>query len=80
MNFAREPYLVSKQKVILDYSKIQGNFTFSFISKLLADSKKSEMADFLVTLFRLLSSHTAEEIVSMNDNYSDILSDKEKNA
>ncbi len=55
----------------------RGNSIFAFLKENLTHLKRDEMTGFLVNLLRLLSSHTAEEIVVMNNDYKQILSEKE---
>lgn len=99
-----KPYVITRGKVIFDYSVLycdtpekllrselfleivdrfiqriatKGNSTFAFLTETLPHLKREEMAGYLVNLFRLLSTHTAEEIVTMNKDYQPILREKE---
>ncbi|MCL6471844.1 MAG: phosphoenolpyruvate carboxykinase [Firmicutes bacterium] len=105
MKTTREQYLLSRGKVIFDYSTLycatpeellrsglfkeiterfvakiasKGSSTFAFLSESLPYLKKDELAGYMINLLRLLSSHTTEEILSMNSEYNAILSDKER--
>jgi hypothetical protein len=105
MKTTREPYLISRGKVIFDYSNVycatreellkselfreivdrfiarialKGSSIFAFLSESLPYLKKDELTGYMITLLRLLSSHAAEEILSMSSEYNAILSDKEK--
>ncbi len=105
MKTIREPYLISRGKVIFDYSSVycatqeellkselfrgiverfvartasKGSSIFAFLSESLPYLKKDDLAGYIITLLRLLSSHTSDEILSMSGEYNAILSDKEK--
>ena len=47
---------------------------FAFLNDNLPGVKRSEMANYLVNLFRLLSGHTAKEVISMNKDYEQLIS------
>ncbi len=51
---------------------------FAFIKDTLPLLKREEMTGYMINLFRLLSSHTSEEVISMNSEYTSILPEKEK--
>lgn len=105
MKTTREPYLISRGKVIFDYSTVycatpeellkselfremverfvariatKGSSIFAFLSESLPYLKKDELTGYMITLLRLLSSHSSDEILSMNGDYNAILSDREK--
>lgn len=61
-----------------------GNTNFAFLRQNIKPAQKdhrplklSEFADYIINIFRLLSSHTASEIISINKDYECILSKKE---
>src|SRR5512146_1457599 len=56
----------------------RGSSLFAFLRDKSPSVERSRMAMNLATLFRLLSSNTAEEISAMNREYDTILADKEK--
>ncbi len=51
----------------------KGSSIFVFLNDSLSGVKRNEMANHLVNLFRLLSGHSAQEIVSMNKDYERII-------
>src|SRR4030067_1586046 len=51
---------------------------FAFIKDTLPLLKREEMTGYMINLFRLLSSHTSEEVISMSSEYTSILPEKEK--
>jgi len=53
-----------------------GTSTFAFLIEKLHWVKRDEMAEYIVNLFRLLSNHTAEEIITINKEYQAIFEDK----
>jgi hypothetical protein len=55
----------------------KGSSLFARLREKLPSLQRGEMARYFVTLFRLLSSHTAEEIAEMNREYREILSEVE---
>ncbi len=56
----------------------RGSSLFAFLKERLPFLKRTEMAAYMANVFRLLSSQTAEELVSMNKEYGALLSEKEK--
>lgn len=101
----KKPYVITRGKVIFDYSTIycetpekllksdlfleiverfleriasRGSSLFAFMRDKFPSMERSRMAGHLTTLFRLLSSSTAEEISAMNKEYGPILAEKEK--
>ncbi len=102
---AKKPYIISREKIIFDYSTLycenpeklmkselfmqiverfiekiasRGSSLFAFLKERLPFLKRTEMAAYMANVFRLLSSQTAEELVSMNKEYGALLSEKEK--
>ncbi len=100
----KKPYVITRQKVIFDYARLQcdshekllkselfeeivdrfiekisskGSSIFVHLRKRLPSLQQDKMAGYFVTLFRLLSSHTAEEINEITNEYSAILAEKE---
>ncbi|MBF0541795.1 MAG: phosphoenolpyruvate carboxykinase [Nitrospirae bacterium] len=98
-----EPYVITRGKVIFDYSRLYcdsteqllkselfadiverfiekiataGNTYFAFLGQNLKTLKRDEFAEYIINIFRLLSSHTSEEIVLINKDYEGILSKK----
>jgi|Deesub1362A_J573_1020465.scaffolds.fasta_scaffold00073_108 hypothetical protein len=61
----------------IDKIKAKRSPLFAFLLETNPGLGKDELAEYIVNLFRLLSSYTAEEIVSMNREYQPILSEKE---
>ena len=55
----------------------KGSPIFAYLIASLPHLKRNEMAGTVVNLFRLLSSHTAKEIITMNSEYRQLLSEKE---
>ncbi len=101
----KKPYVITRGKVIFDYSAIycetpekllkselfleivdrfieriasRGSSLFAFLRDKSPSVERSRMSAYLTTVFRLLASHTAEEISSMNSEYDPLLLDKEK--
>lgn len=56
----------------------RGSSLFAFLNEKLPSIERGNMSVYMANLFRLLASHTAEEISSMNREYDPILSEKEK--
>ncbi|HEB75540.1 MAG TPA: phosphoenolpyruvate carboxykinase [Nitrospirae bacterium] len=100
----KKPYVITRGKVIIDYSGLycdtpeqllrselfeeivdrfiervamRESSTFAFLKNHLHELKRDELTRYIVNLFRLLSSHTAEEIAAMNVEFRAILSEKE---
>ncbi len=105
MPTAKKPYVITRGKVIFDYSTIycetperllrsdlfaeiverfleriasRGSSLFAFLNERLTTVGRADMPGYMANLFRLLASHTAEEISAMNSEYDPVLSDKEK--
>ncbi len=105
MTLTKKPFIITRGKVIFDYSTIycetpekllkselfaqiterfieriasRGNSLFAFLTEKLPSVERGGMPAYIANLFRLLTSHTAEEISSMNSDYDPILSEKEK--
>ena len=101
----KKPYVITRGKVIFDYSTIycetpekllkselfleivdrfieriasRGSSLFAFLRDKSPSVERSRMSAYLTNVFRLLASHTAEEISSMNSEYDPLLLDKEK--
>lgn len=101
----KKPYIITRGKVIFDYSTIycetpekllrsdlfleiverfieriasRGSSLFAFLRDKCPSVERNRIAGYLTTVFRLLSSYTAEEISVMNKEYGPILSEKEK--
>ncbi|VAX34521.1 Phosphoenolpyruvate carboxykinase [ATP] [hydrothermal vent metagenome] len=101
---AKKPYIITRGKVIIDYSGLycdtaeqllrselfeetvdrfieriaaRESSIFAFLKNNLHGLKRNELTGHIVNLFRLLSSHTAEEIIAMNSEFKPILSEKE---
>jgi hypothetical protein len=101
----KKPYVITRGKVIFDYSHIycetpekllksdlfleiverfmeriasRGSSLFAFLKERSPSVERNRMAAYLTTVFRLLSSYSAEEISAMNKEYGPILSEKEK--
>ncbi|MEC4685546.1 MAG: hypothetical protein VST71_07430, partial [Nitrospirota bacterium] len=101
---AKKPYIITRGKVIVDYSGLycdtpeqllrselfeetvdrfieriaaRESSIFAFLKNNLHGLKRNELTGHIVNLFRLLSSHTAEEIIAMNSEFGPILSEKE---
>jgi hypothetical protein len=101
----KKPYVITRGKVIFDYSTIycetpekllkselfheiidrfieriavRGSSLFAFLRDASPSRERSGMAGYLTTLFRLLSSYSAEEISEMSREYDHVLSRKEK--
>ncbi len=55
----------------------KGSSTFVHLRKCLPSMQNEKMAGYFVGLFRLLSSHTAEEITGITNEYSAVLAEKE---
>ncbi len=55
----------------------KGSPIFAYLKENLPRLRRDEMTGAVVNLFRLLSSHTAEEIISINSEYRHLLSEKE---
>jgi dephospho-CoA kinase len=55
----------------------KGSSLFAHLREKLPSVQRGEMARYFVTLFRLLSSHTAEEIMEMKKEYRAVLSEVE---
>jgi hypothetical protein len=99
-----KPYIITRGKVIFDYSVLycdtpekllrselfkeivdrfieriasKGNSLFAFLKEMFPHIRRAEMTDYIVNLFRLLSSNTTEEIIVMNKEYEPILARKE---
>jgi len=99
-----KPYVITRKKIILDYSALycdtpekllrselfeeivdrfieriasKGSSIFAFLVDRLPDVKREELTGYMVNLFRLLASHTAEEIIAMNSEYTPLLMEKE---
>ena len=56
----------------------KGSSLFAFIKDTLPLLKREEMTGYMINLFRFLSSHTSEEVISMSSEYTSILPEKEK--
>ncbi|NTU43663.1 MAG: phosphoenolpyruvate carboxykinase, partial [Nitrospirales bacterium] len=56
----------------------KGNSLFAFLKEKMPDKRMDEMTTSMTTLFRLLASHTAEEITSMSREMGSLLTEKEK--
>jgi len=54
-----------------------GNTYFAFLGQNLKPLRRDEFAEYIINIFRLLSSHTASEIISINKDYEAILSKKD---
>jgi hypothetical protein len=54
------------------------NSTFAYIEESLPHLKKDELTPYIITLLRLMSSHSTAEILSMSGDYKKILTDREK--
>jgi hypothetical protein len=105
MSPLKKPYVITRGKVISDYSAMycetpekllkselftdvldhfieriasKGNSLFAFLKERMPRLKRDEMTSSMATLFRLLSSHTAEEISAMSRDYAGILAEKEE--
>ena len=101
----KKPYVITRGKVIFDYSTIycetpekllkselfleiverfieriasRGSSLFAFLRDKSPSVERGRMSAYLTNVFRLLSSHTAEEISSMNSEFDPLLSEKEK--
>ncbi len=101
----KKPYVITRGKVIFDYSAIycetpekllkselfleivdrfieriasRGSSLFAFLRDKSPSVERSRMSAYLASMFRLLASHTAEEISSMNSEYDPLFLDKEK--
>jgi hypothetical protein len=101
----KKPYVITRGKVIFDYSTIycetpekllkselfleivdrfieriasRGSSLFAFLRDTCPSKERSKMTANLANMFRLLASHTAEEIIAMNSECAPILADKEK--
>ncbi|MEK6776596.1 MAG: phosphoenolpyruvate carboxykinase [bacterium] len=99
----KKPYVITRGKVIIDYSALYCDTTekllrselfsdvvdrfikkiaskstssFAFLMETLPWLKRDELTEYIVNLFRLLSSHSAEEIAAMNKEYRHIFSEK----
>ncbi len=55
----------------------RGSSIFAFLSDSLPGVRRDEMASNLVNLFRLLSGHTAGEVLAMNRDYNHLISEAE---
>lgn len=53
-----------------------GTSTFAFLIEKLHWLKREDLAEYIVNLFRLLSNHTAEEIIAINREYEAIFTEK----
>ena len=105
MQTTKKPYVITRGKVIFDYSTIycetpekllksdlfleivdrfieriasRGSSLFAFLREKCPSLDRSKMSASLATVFRLLASHTAEEMASMNVECGPLLSEKEK--
>lgn len=56
----------------------KGNSLFAFLKEKLPSVERANMSAYMANIFRLLASHTSDEISSMNREYGPILSEKEK--
>ena len=56
----------------------RGSSLFAFLRDKSPSVERSRMSGYLANVFRLLASHTAEEISSMNSEYDPLFLDKEK--
>ncbi|TAN43065.1 MAG: phosphoenolpyruvate carboxykinase [Nitrospirae bacterium] len=56
----------------------KGNSLFAFLREKLPAVERVKMSAYMANIFRLLASHTADEISSMNSEYGPVLSEKEK--
>jgi len=101
---AKKPYVITRGKVIVDYSGLycdtpeqllrselfeetvdrfieriatRESSIFAFLKNNLHGLKRNELTGYIVNLFRLLSSHTAEEIIAMKSEFRTILAEKE---
>ncbi|MDA8156587.1 MAG: phosphoenolpyruvate carboxykinase [Actinomycetota bacterium] len=52
----------------------KGSALFAFLMDALPQMKRNDLSGYLVNLFRLLSSYSAEEIIAMNRDYEPVLS------
>lgn len=104
MTDKKQTYVITKKKVIFDYSVLycdtsekllksklfleivdrfiekvasSGSSSFAFLMDTLHWLKRDELSEYIVTLFRLLSTHTAEEVIEINSEYRHILKKKE---
>jgi len=64
--------------MFLEKSASKGSSSFTFVHKCLPGLKRDNMTAFLVNLFRLLYSHTADEVASMGAEYAAVLDDRER--
>jgi hypothetical protein len=55
----------------------RGSSIFAFLMNSLPGLKREALTGYIVNLFRLLSSHTADEIITMNSEYKPIFSERE---
>jgi hypothetical protein len=101
----KKPYVITRGKVIFDYSTIycetpekllkselfleivdrfieriasRGSSLFAFLRDTCPSVERGKMTANLANIFRLLASHSAEEITTMNSECAPILADKEK--
>lgn len=101
----KKPYVITRGKVIFDYSTLycespekllrsdlfvdivarfldrigsRGSTLHTFLNEKVPPTEHARMAAYLTALFRVLLSHTAEEVSEINKEYGPLLSDKEK--
>lgn len=56
----------------------KGTSTYAFLKEALPHLKREEMTRYMINLFRLLLSHSSEEITTMSGEYTPVLSGREK--
>lgn len=54
------------------------NSVFAYVKESLSHLQKEELTSYMITFFRLMSSHSVAEVKSMSSEYDAILSDREK--
>jgi hypothetical protein len=52
--------------------------SFAFLMETLPWLKRDELTEYIITLFRLLSSHSAREVISINKDFRHILAEKRR--
>ncbi|MDA8088917.1 MAG: hypothetical protein M0Z61_01655 [Nitrospiraceae bacterium] len=62
----------------IEKTAARGSSLFAFLMEALPQLKRNDLTGYLVNLFRLLSSHSSEEIIEMNNGFEPVLSRREE--